>query len=251
MLKLIPGLGNSSASVDIDEQQLKRVEAIVLSMTPHERAMPHVIDGKRRQRIARGSGTQVEQVNQLLEARKQMENMMKQMGKGKVARPHAARADGDGGRSATAQEHHRKRKKRKQRTEVKETAWQSSCRLTRVGSKKNPIYRVVAADSRSPRDGKFLEIVGRYNPQTDPSMIELDEAKVKDWLGKGAQPTEAVARLIKITGHREVAGSNGRAARVPRAGARGRSGRGAGGDRGARRRARAAPPRRRRTTSAR
>jgi small subunit ribosomal protein S16 len=70
-------------------------------------------------------------------------------------------------------------------------------RLTRVGSKKNPIYRVVAADSRSPRDGKFLEIVGRYNPQTDPSTIELDEEKVKAWLDKGAQPTESVARLLK------------------------------------------------------
>jgi small subunit ribosomal protein S16 len=70
-------------------------------------------------------------------------------------------------------------------------------RLTRVGSKKNPIYRVVVADSRSPRDGRFIEIVGRYNPQTDPSTIELDEAKVKDWIGKGAQPSEAVAKLIK------------------------------------------------------
>jgi len=73
-------------------------------------------------------------------------------------------------------------------------------RLTRVGSKKNPIYRVVAADSRSPRDGKFIEIVGRYNPQHEPSLIEFDEEKVKDWLGKGAQPTEAVAKLIKISG---------------------------------------------------
>jgi small subunit ribosomal protein S16 len=73
-------------------------------------------------------------------------------------------------------------------------------RLTRVGSKKNPIYRVVAADSRSPRDGKFLDIVGRYNPQTHPSTIELDEAKVKDWLSKGAQPTEPVARLLKVKG---------------------------------------------------
>jgi len=73
-------------------------------------------------------------------------------------------------------------------------------RLTRVGSKKNPIYRVVAADSRSPRDGKFLEIVGRYNPQTHPSTIELDDEKIKGWLGKGAQPTEAVARLIKVKG---------------------------------------------------
>jgi small subunit ribosomal protein S16 len=70
-------------------------------------------------------------------------------------------------------------------------------RLTRVGSKKNPIYRVVVADSRSPRDGKFLEIIGRYNPQTEPSIIELDEAKVKEWLGKGAQPSQAVSRLLK------------------------------------------------------
>ena len=73
-------------------------------------------------------------------------------------------------------------------------------RLTRVGSKKNPIYRVVVADSRSPRDGRFIEIVGRYNPQTSPSTIDLDEAKVKDWLGKGAQPTDSVARLIKAAG---------------------------------------------------
>ena len=71
-------------------------------------------------------------------------------------------------------------------------------RLTRVGSKKNPIYRVVAADSRAPRDGRFIEIVGRYNPQTDPSIIELDEDKVRGWLEKGAQPTDAVARLLKI-----------------------------------------------------
>jgi len=70
--------------------------------------------------------------------------------------------------------------------------------LTRVGSKKNPIYRVVAADSRSPRDGKFLEIVGQYNPQTDPSTIELNEEKVKDWLSKGAQPTDSVRKLLKI-----------------------------------------------------
>ena len=71
-------------------------------------------------------------------------------------------------------------------------------RLTRVGSKKNPIYRVVAADSRSPRDGRFIEIVGRYNPQTEPSTIELDEDKVRDWLAKGAQPTDSVARLLKV-----------------------------------------------------
>ena len=70
-------------------------------------------------------------------------------------------------------------------------------RLTRVGSKKNPVYRVVAADSRSPRDGRFIEIVGRYNPQTNPSTIDLDEDRVRDWLSKGAQPTDPVARLLK------------------------------------------------------
>jgi small subunit ribosomal protein S16 len=70
-------------------------------------------------------------------------------------------------------------------------------RLTRVGSKKNPIYRIVAADSRSPRDGKFLEIVGRYNPQTDPSTIELDEERIRHWLSQGAQPSNTVQRLLK------------------------------------------------------
>jgi small subunit ribosomal protein S16 len=73
-------------------------------------------------------------------------------------------------------------------------------RLTRVGSKKNPIYRVVVADARSPRDGRFIEIVGRYNPQTDPSTIQFDEDKVKDWLSKGVQPSDAVARLLKAAG---------------------------------------------------
>ena len=73
-------------------------------------------------------------------------------------------------------------------------------RLRRVGSKKNPIWRIVVADKRSPRDGRTIETIGRYNPQTDPSTIELDEAKVKEWLGKGALPSEAVSRLIKIKG---------------------------------------------------
>jgi signal recognition particle subunit SRP54 len=83
VLKLIPGLGNQLQGADMDEGKLRRVEGIVLSMTPQERNMPHVIDGRRRQRIARGSGTTVEEVNRLMEARKMMEKMMKQMGKGK------------------------------------------------------------------------------------------------------------------------------------------------------------------------
>jgi len=84
ILKLIPGLGSQLGDLDVDDKQLGRVEAIVLSMTPQERRLPHVIDGKRRIRIARGSGATVQEVNQLLAARKQMEKMMKQMGKGKL-----------------------------------------------------------------------------------------------------------------------------------------------------------------------
>jgi signal recognition particle subunit SRP54 len=96
VLKMIPGLGAQLGEIDIDERQLKRVEAIVLSMTPKERAVPHSIDGKRRIRIAKGSGTSVEQVNQLLEARKQMEKMMKGMGKGKMPALPTQLAPGDG-----------------------------------------------------------------------------------------------------------------------------------------------------------
>jgi signal recognition particle subunit SRP54 len=84
VLKLIPGMGKQLQGLDIDEAELKRVEAIVLSMTPQERKMPHVIDGSRRKRIAAGSGTTIQQVNKLLSARKQMQKMMKQMGKGKL-----------------------------------------------------------------------------------------------------------------------------------------------------------------------
>ena len=77
-------------------------------------------------------------------------------------------------------------------------------RLTRVGSKKNPIYRVVVADSRSPRDGKFIEIIGRYNPQTDPSTIDLDDEKIQEWIAKGAQPSDAVKKLIKAAAKSEA-----------------------------------------------
>ncbi|MDQ3777645.1 MAG: signal recognition particle protein [Actinomycetota bacterium] len=84
VLSMIPGLGNQLKGLDVNEQELSRVEAIVLSMTPQERRMPHLIDGSRRRRIAQGSGTTVQQVNQLLTARKQMQKMMKQLGKGKV-----------------------------------------------------------------------------------------------------------------------------------------------------------------------
>lgn len=84
VVSLIPGLGKQLQGVDVDERQLVRVEAIVLSMTPKERRHPEIINGSRRARIARGSGTDVQQVNQLMQARKQMERMVKQLGRGKV-----------------------------------------------------------------------------------------------------------------------------------------------------------------------
>jgi signal recognition particle subunit SRP54 len=85
VLKMIPGLGKQLDGLDqVNDKELGRVEAIILSMTPHERRVPHVIDGSRRKRIAAGSGTTVTQVNQLIEARKQMAKMMKSMGSGKM-----------------------------------------------------------------------------------------------------------------------------------------------------------------------
>ncbi len=111
VLKLIPGLGAQLKDVDIDENELKKVEAIVLSMTPHERNTPHVIDGKRRIRIAKGSGTSVQQVNRLLEARKQMEKMMKGMSKGKM--PQFAGLTPEAGNGAPARAVPRKSKKKK------------------------------------------------------------------------------------------------------------------------------------------
>lgn len=78
-------------------------------------------------------------------------------------------------------------------------------RLTRVGGKKDPIWRIVAADQRSPRDGRIIEIIGQYNPQTDPSTIKVDEEKVRGWLAKGAQPTDTVRKLLRIQGIDTVA----------------------------------------------
>ena len=70
-------------------------------------------------------------------------------------------------------------------------------RLARHGAKKRPYYRIVVADSRCPRDGKFIEEVGRYNPCTEPALVQLDREKVDQWIKNGAQPTDTVASLLK------------------------------------------------------
>lgn len=73
-------------------------------------------------------------------------------------------------------------------------------RLMRVGKKKQPTYRVVAADSRSPRNGRFIEIVGTYAPRCEPSAVQIDNARALHWLSQGAQPTERVEKLLKVSG---------------------------------------------------
>jgi len=71
-------------------------------------------------------------------------------------------------------------------------------RLMRMGKKKQPTYRVVAADSRAPRNGRFIEILGAYDPRQEPSVVNIDVAKADDWISKGAQPTERVAKLLEV-----------------------------------------------------
>lgn len=73
-------------------------------------------------------------------------------------------------------------------------------RLTRVGKKKQPTYRIVAADARSPRDGRFIEVVGTYDPRREPSSVTVDNDKALAWLRKGALPTERVQKLLQISG---------------------------------------------------
>ena len=73
-------------------------------------------------------------------------------------------------------------------------------RLRRMGKKKEPYYRIVVADSRSPRDGRFIAEIGTYNPNTDPSTFKVDEEEAKKWISNGAQPTEVVSKLFKVAG---------------------------------------------------
>ena len=175
----------------MDERELDRLEAIILSMTPAERANPTMIDGSRRKRIAQGSGTTVQAVNQLVKQFAQMRKMMCPARPGQDARPAAA----DEGDALSVL----------RRPLTSRAAW-SRIRLRRVGSRKNPIWRIVVADQRSPRDGRTIETIGHYNPQTEPSVIVIDEERARHWLEHGAQPSHTVATLLRTKGI-EAAGS--------------------------------------------
>ena len=73
-------------------------------------------------------------------------------------------------------------------------------RLKRIGAKKSPFYRIIVADSRSPRDGRFIEEIGYYNPLTEPKTVKIDNERAQNWLGNGAKPTDSVDRLFKMNG---------------------------------------------------
>ena len=169
VLGMIPGFRNAAKGRDlhVDDGQINRVEAIIRSMTLQERRHPEIINGSRRRRIASGSGTSVQEVNQLLSQFKQMRKLMKQMGRGGLPGLLGPNPEYEGARMV-------------------------KIRLARVGGKKNAIYRVVVADVRSPRDGRNIETIGRYNPQTHPSIVEIDVEKADNWIANGAQPTSAV-----------------------------------------------------------
>ena len=123
VLKMIPGMGKQLEGLDqVNDKELARVEAIILSMTPHERRVPHVIDGSRRKRIAAGSGTTVTQVNQLLEARKQMAKMMKMMGSGKMPQIPGVAAGAEGVPGMSGQGARRPSATRKSRSKRKKKA---------------------------------------------------------------------------------------------------------------------------------
>lgn len=85
-------------------------------------------------------------------------------------------------------------------------------RLMRMGKKKHPTYRVVAADSRSPRNGRFIEILGTYDPRAEPSVVKIDTEKANHWISEGAQPTETVARLLRVAEAQPVPAADGDAA---------------------------------------
>ena len=199
LLGMMPGMGamKQLKNADVDEGELDRVEAIILSMTPGERADP-ALD----QRLA--AQTDRQRLGDQGPARQPA---------GQAVRPDAHDDEADGDRQAA-----RPRSRLAHNAGVARAATRRSAslrgrlsvpcprpmavriRLRRVGSKKNPIWRIVVADKRSPRDGRTIETIGQYNPQTEPSTIVLDEERAKHWLEHGAQPSETVATLLRTKG---------------------------------------------------
>ena len=180
LVGMLPGAGSALRDVEIDDRQLARVEAIIRSMTPAERRDPKIINGSRKRRIATGSGTRPQDVN--VSAQAVLRNTEDDEGVRRRQESHPrARYAGDG-------------------PQEEEVDMPVKIRLTRMGKKKQPSYRVVVMDSRKPRDGEYIEQIGRYDARQDPSLIEIDNERAVDWLQKGAQPTDRAKKLLEISG---------------------------------------------------
>lgn len=179
------------------------MKAIILSMTEKERTHPEIINPSRKKRIAAGSGQTIEDVNRLLSQFKQMQRCLSSSAasaaanaaeSSKCACPRASTPRSSECNSVTRLIHYIQI----YNSYILEEFYHGSkIRLRRMGAKKAPFYRIVVADSRYPRDGRFIEEIGTYNPVVSPVEIKVDAEKAKQWIANGAQPTDTVKALLK------------------------------------------------------
>ena len=199
IMKMMPKVGmmKDLQNMQPDEKELTRIVAIIDSMTPKERANHMIINGARRRRIARGSGTKVEDVNSLLkqygQARKMMKSlsgnmgflgkkMAKMGGLGKLGLPGFEKTLARFLITAIIEDNGRK---------------MLMIRLARFGAKKKPFYRVVVIEKERARDSRNLEVVGHINPLTEPALVKLEHDRIEYWTKHGAQLSDTVARYLK------------------------------------------------------
>ena len=191
ILKMIPG-ASKLGNIQIDEKALARTKAIVLSMTKEERSNPDLLNASRRKRIAKGSGTSVQEVNRLMNQFNQSKQLMKQLSGKKLGR-RGGFPFKFGGKTGLPFFIH-----------TQYFVWRNffmlKIRLRRMGAKKAPFYRIVVADSRAPRNGAFVEEIGYFNPIAEPVELKVDNEKAAQWIKNGAQPTDTVRDLLKKTG---------------------------------------------------
>ena len=219
---MLPGVKASDLEgASMDNGMLQQMEAIILSMTPYERENPSVLNSSRKKRIAAGSGTQVVDVNRLLKQFEMLQSLTKQFSGGRCPGICASSMGKKGGMmgggmpggfpsdppepgSGPGPCDVGKARSRVFHIDSQihfggEYKW-SKIRLRRMGAKKAPFYRIVVADSRYPRDGRFIEEIGTYNPVVHPAELKVDADRAQAWIKTGAQPTETVRDLLKKAG---------------------------------------------------
>ena len=202
ILGMLPGVGKIKAQIEdanLDTTILKRQAAIISSMTLKERRVPDIIKASRKKRIAAGSGTSVQEVNRLLKQFDDMTTMMKRMNKlgQKGLMRHGLSALMPKGMRARTGDLYLNR-----HTETTRSMG-LKIRLARAGAKKRPYYHIVVADSRSPRDGRFIEKLGSYNPMLPAEhedRVRLQAERIQHWVSQGAVATDRVAKFLGQTG---------------------------------------------------